>query len=42
LCKEAKRAVSKTKFKRYYELYDKLGTKEGEKEIYKLAKVRKI
>jgi len=39
LCKEAKRAISKAKFKQYDELYDKLETKKGKKEIYRLAKV---
>ncbi|XP_050521945.1 uncharacterized protein LOC126894749 [Daktulosphaira vitifoliae] len=34
LCKETKCAVSKAKFKRYDELYDRLGTKEVDKEIY--------
>jgi len=40
LYKEAKRAVYKAKLKKYDELYDKLGAKEGEKEINRLAKVR--
>lgn len=37
---DAKKPVSKTSFKRHDELYKKLGTREGEKEIYRLVKVR--
>lgn len=29
--KEAKKAIQEEKFKSYYELYSKLGTKDGEK-----------
>eukprot|EP00262_Sarcandra_glabra_P012088 TRINITY_DN3039_c0_g2_i3.p1 TRINITY_DN3039_c0_g2~~TRINITY_DN3039_c0_g2_i3.p1 ORF type:complete len:402 (+),score=55.32 TRINITY_DN3039_c0_g2_i3:275-1480(+) len=38
--REAKKAVSKVKYEAYDNLYTRLGTKEGEKEIYKLAKIR--
>ena len=38
--KEAKKTVSDAKFKAYDDLYHKLGTKEGEMGIYKLAKIR--
>ena len=38
--KEAKRAVSENKYKAYENFYKKLESKEGEKDIYKLAKVR--
>ena len=40
LSKAAKIAVSKAKLKKYDELYERLGTKEGEKEVYRLAKER--
>ncbi|KAL4142691.1 hypothetical protein QTP88_005101 [Uroleucon formosanum] len=40
VCKIVKSAVSKAKLKRYDELYEGLRTREGEKEIYRLAKVR--
>ena len=39
--KEAKKAVSNAKLKAYDNLYNKLDTKESEKDIYKLAKLRK-
>ena len=32
--------MSKAKLKKYDELYERLGTKEGEKEVYRLAKER--
>ena len=38
--KNAKRAVSAARGKAYDELYEKLGTKEGEMGVYKLAKIR--
>ena len=38
--KEAKKAVSDAKFKAYDDLYHKLGTKEGEMGVYKLARIR--
>ena len=38
--KNAKRAVSEAKSRAYDDLYHKLGTKEGEKDIYKMAKLR--
>ena len=37
---EAKKAVSEAKIKAYEEMYRKLDTKEGEQDIYKLAKTR--
>lgn len=37
--KAANRAVSKAKYEAYDHLYANLGTKEGEKRIYKLDKV---
>nr|GFC92957.1 retrovirus-related Pol polyprotein LINE-1 [Tanacetum cinerariifolium] len=40
VCKKVKSAVSKAKLKRYDELYERLGTREGEKEIYRLAKIQ--
>ncbi|KAL4104538.1 hypothetical protein QTP88_019833 [Uroleucon formosanum] len=40
VCKIAKSAVITAKLKRYDELYERLETLEGEKEIYRLAKVR--
>ena len=36
----AKRAVSVAKGKAYDDLYQWLGTKEGEKDIYRMAKIR--
>ena len=36
--KQAKREVAKTRNKAYEELYEKLETKEGENELYKIAK----
>ena len=36
----AKRAVAIAKGKQYDELYDRLGTREGEKGVYKIAKSR--
>ena len=38
--KEAKKVIRDAKFKAYDDLYDKLGTKDGEKDVYKLAKLR--
>ena len=38
---EAKKAIQGGKFKSYYELYSKLGTKDGEKNIYKFAKTNR-
>ena len=38
--KEAKKVIKDAKFKAYDDLYDKLGTKDGEKDVYKLAKLR--
>lgn len=32
--KEAKKAIQEEKFKSYYELYSKLGTKDGEKKNF--------
>ena len=36
--KEAKKVIRDVKFKAYDNLYDKLGTKDGEKDVYKLDK----
>lgn len=36
----SKREVSKAKSEKYQELYDELGTIEGERKIYKIAKGR--
>ena len=36
----AKRAVAMAKNKRYDEVYEKMGTREGEKEVYRIAKSR--
>ena len=36
----AKRAVSVAKGKAYDDLYQRLGTKEGEKDIYRMARIR--
>ena len=36
--REVKREVAKAKHKAYEELYDRLDTKEGEKDLYKLAR----
>lgn len=38
--KEAKKAMSKASFNAYESSYKKLDTKEGEKNIYKLARTR--
>jgi hypothetical protein len=38
--KNAKKAVSEARGRAYEDLYHKLGTKEGEKDIYKIAKIR--
>ena len=38
--KEAKKVIRDAKFKAYDDLYDKLGTKDGENYVYKLAKLR--
>ncbi|ONM30467.1 Retrovirus-related Pol polyprotein LINE-1 [Zea mays] len=39
--KAAKRAVSKAKGRAYDDLYRRLSTKEGEKDVYKIARIRK-
>ena len=36
----AKRAVSVAKGKTFDDLYQRLGTKEGEKDIYRMARIR--
>ena len=38
---EAKKVVSDVKCKAYNGLYNRLGIREGEKDIFKLAKIRK-
>ena len=38
--KETKKVIRDAKFKAYDDLYDKLGTKDGERDIFKLAKLR--
>ena len=38
--KASKRAVAIAKGKKYDRVYEKLGTREGEKDIYKIAKPR--
>ena len=38
--KEAKKVVSVAKFKAYDDLYKKLGTREADKDVFKLAKIR--
>ena len=38
--KEAKKVIRDAKFKAYDDFYDKLGINNGEKDIYKLAKLR--
>ena len=38
--KQAKREVAKTKNKAYEELFEKLETKQGENEVFKIAKQR--
>ena len=38
--KEDKKVIGDVKFEAYVELYDMLGTKDGEKDVYKLAKLR--
>ena len=38
--KTAKRAVSKAKGRAYEDLYRRLSTKEGEKDIYRMARAR--
>ena len=38
--KAAKRAVSEASGRAYEDLYQRLDTKEGEREIYKMAKIR--
>ena len=40
MCKKAKREVAKAKAEAYDELYNKLSTKEGEKELYRVARQR--
>ena len=38
--KAAKRAVSEARGRAYEDLYQRLNTKEGERDIYKMAKIR--
>ena len=38
--KAAKRAVSEARDRAYEDLYQRLGTKEGERDIYKMTKIR--
>jgi hypothetical protein len=38
--KTAKRAVSETKGQAYDDLYRRLSTKEGEEDVYKIARIR--
>ena len=38
--KEAKNIVSDAKFKAYDDLHNRLGTREGGKDIFKLANIR--
>ena len=38
--KEAKKVIRDAKFKAYDDLYNNLGTKDGENDVYKLAKLR--
>ena len=38
--KEAKKIIIDAKFKAYDDLYNKLGTKDKENDVYKLAKLR--
>jgi hypothetical protein len=38
--KTTKKAVSEARGQTYEDLYQRLGTKEGEKEIYMMAKIR--
>ena len=38
--KETKKVVSDAKFKAYNDLYNRLGTRESEKDTFKLAKIR--
>ncbi|XP_065658149.1 uncharacterized protein LOC136082660 [Hydra vulgaris] len=40
MCGKTKRAVAKAKGKSYSNLYEKLNTKEGEKDLYRLARQR--
>ncbi|XP_065658442.1 uncharacterized protein LOC136082952 [Hydra vulgaris] len=40
MCGKTKRAVAKAKEKAYSNLYEKLNTKEGEKDLFRLAKQR--
>ncbi|XP_065658438.1 uncharacterized protein LOC136082948 [Hydra vulgaris] len=40
MCGKTKRAVAKAKEKAYSNLYEKLNTKEGEKDLYRLARQR--
>ena len=37
---KAKKVIRDAKFKAYDDHYDKLGTKDGKKDVYKLAKLR--
>jgi hypothetical protein len=39
--KNARQVVSEVRGRAYDELYDRLSTKKGEKDIYKMAKIRK-
>ena len=40
MCSKVKRVVAKAKGKAFDELYEKLDTKEGEKDLYRLARQR--
>ena len=40
MVKAAKRAVGEVRGLAYEDLYQRLGTKEGERDIYKMAKIR--
>ena len=40
MCRKVKRVVAKAKGKAFDELYEKLDTKEGEKDLYRLARQR--
>ena len=40
MCQKVKRVVAKAKGKTFDELYEKLDTKEGEKDLYRLTRQR--
>ena len=40
MCRKVKRVVAMAKGKAFDELYEKLDTKEGEKDLYQLARQR--